>query len=221
MKTKDGPNLAGSATIGGGQGSSSAACPSNSQTLPREAQAFGELGWLDTYEDVPPAFTKKISESWRNRKVSIFPPDPSQGDSQLMLAVAALKKCNPHHYPNRGLFDAARDIVGLLPPDHADFRTLSNGPDEWYDGIGYPRKSLPIHLVAQTKLSGCVPFAELKEFYEEIAAKTKLATDAPNDKLSPPPIVAGNQGNVALSDALLRHGAGSSCSQYLVVLVHK
>ena len=128
-----------------------------------------------------------------------------------MLAVAALKKCKSHHYANRRLFDAARDIVGLLPPDHADFRTLSNGPDEWYDGIGYPRKWLPIHLVAQTKLSGCVPSGELREFYNEIAeiaAKTKLAIDAPNDHSSPPLVVAGNQGNVALADALLRHSAG-------------
>ena len=85
--------------------------------------------------------------------------------------------------------------------------------------MGYPAGSLPIHLAAQTYL-GCVPQFELDDFYEAIARKTGEATDAPNDKDSLALLIAGSQGNVSLSEAIFRRGAGSSCSQYLV-LIHK
>ena len=166
--------LQGNAAVGG---SSSAASPPVPINIPEDAKAHWQLGWLTTFEDIEPELQNKIITSWRNSKVSIFPPSDRHGDSDLFLAMVALKDCKQGNYPNQELWSEAKALLRELPGDHKSLRTLSWG---WRgDKLvrGYPSNTLPIHLICQTNLRHCVPTGELKDFYDEIAYKSRMAID--------------------------------------------
>ena len=201
----------GNASVGG---SSSAASPPEALAIPEEAKPHWELGWLSTFENIDQEWENEIITSWRESKVAVFAPSERYDDSELMLACVALKDCKKDKYPNSQLWSEAKRRVRELPPHHASFRTLSHGfkADGYFRG--YPKNNLPIHLICQTNLKDCVDQSELNLFFDEIASKSRYVLDQPNDRGSPPLIVAGHQGNLPLCYALLRHGAGSSrCSK--------
>jgi hypothetical protein len=186
------------------------------EQIPEAASSFSELGWLTTFEDVTPEFANEIIASWKEQKLSVFPPPQVGPDSPLICAIAALKNMASDNW--REKWARAVDIVNSLSEDHAAFRTQSIGlekPDGKLKGFGYPPGSIVVHMVAQTNLfnltkSGRVPLQDVWVFYDTVCQKSKLALDALNRHHSTALQIAGAQGNLLFAEALLRHGAGNT-----------
>ena len=165
--------------------------------------------WL-MYQDMSPEEAEDVRQCWENTKSTFYHrSDYSQEETDLFTVLLDLKHCTNWDVSP---FNRAVRVVQSLVPGHLDFLSLSIGRDgdqsSARKSYGWPSNSLPLHLVAQTVLPGCVPSSQLVRFYDEVCFKSEPALDVRNSHKKTALHVCCAQGNKLLAEALLANGAG-------------
>jgi hypothetical protein len=165
--------------------------------------------WL-MYQDMSPEQAEDVRQCWENKKQTFYHrSDYSQEETDLFTVLLDLKHCTKWDVSP---FNRAVRVVQSLVPGHLDFLSLSIGrvgdQSSARKSFGWPSNSLPLHLVAQTVLPGCVPSSQLVRFYHEVCFKSEPALDVRNSHKKTALHVCCAQGNKRLAEALLANGAG-------------
>ena len=165
--------------------------------------------WL-MYQDMSLEEADDVRQCWENKKQTFYHrSDYSQEETDLFTVFLDLKHCTKRDISP---FYRAVSVVQSLAPGHIDFLSLSIGRDgdqsSARKSFGWPSNSLPLHLVAQTVLPGCVPSSQLVRFYHEVCFKSEPALDVRNSHKKTALHVCCAQGNKLLAEALLANGAG-------------
>ena len=161
-----------------------------------------EFAEIPIYQELDEQAVRQCELMNRQAKNYHLVADHIAGDSHLFALMCEMK-----HHP-RVCYEVANH-ARHLPEHHRDFLTLSVG------GQSSPAGALPLHIMAQTPNLGFDTLQQKRDFYYNVAMRSRKGLDVMNSAGKTALMIACAQGNVDAAEALLRAGAGS----YLVVVV--